>query len=203
MIRKLSLRFPVILVLIASITACNLAEGVSEETSSTGLTASLTLENTEDTRGHWGIFAWVSDSVGDYVDSIEWYEDYMSYDDSSEAGDEWIDGGGDEADGVSSATVYISEGETSTYSLSWDGYDAEGEESEEGDYTLTLLVSRHTSDSPYFTEFTADFIVGTSSSTGEFSVVDNTTVFETFDATEFPYDVLDLTNSSITFNPLD
>ncbi|MDC7222782.1 MAG: DUF2271 domain-containing protein [Spirochaetales bacterium] len=192
------------LLIINLLAGCTLADGVSAtDESASGLTVSLALQNTEDARGHWGFFAWVSDSEGDYVDTLEWYADYDIYTDAGEAGDEWIDAGGSDVDGVSSATFYISEGETGSETLSWDGYDADGVEAESGDYTLTLLVSRHTSDSPYFTEFTADFTVGTDSSEGEFTLVDNSSSWETVDEDSYPYDVLDLTSSSITFNPLD
>ncbi|MDC7220027.1 MAG: hypothetical protein PQJ59_08810 [Spirochaetales bacterium] len=221
----------------SSDSSSNSSDSTDDDDSSsdgTYLTATLSLINTSYTEttdadtgetttdsdtGHWGIFAWVVDSDGDYVDTLDWYTDYADYGDSSTAGDIWLAEGGDELDGVTSATVEVDpagydedddttfvDEEAVDYAVTWDGSNAYGVACDEGDYTIKLLVSRHTHDTPYYTEYHATMTLGGDSSVeGTFELVETNTASDdnTYtDTTLFPYDVLTIDDTELTYTPV-
>ncbi|MDC7222783.1 MAG: hypothetical protein PQJ60_03515 [Spirochaetales bacterium] len=167
-------------------------------------------ESTESDTGHWGVFAWVVDEYGDYVDTLEYYVDYSSYGDSSSAASVWQADEGDDLDGVTSATIEVDAEDMDTtdptvvsYEITWDGNNAYGVSCDEGTYTIKLIIGRHTHDTPYYTEFEAEMTLGgDDSTTGEFSLVlddyDDTDTYT--DTTTFPYDVL--YSSSLVYTPV-
>lgn len=166
------------------------------------------VENSSD-RGHWGIFAYVLDKNGSYVDTMEYYVDYGNYGDAGVAGDIWTDVGGSEVDGISSATLEVDPGWTdetnsdyidadytysgTDYNFTWDGKNWGGGESVSGTYTLKLLVSRHTRTGPYYTEYEASIEIGGVESVENIFTLVGPDPDEggVADSTVFPYNILE------------
>lgn len=182
------------------INSCSLATG--KEDSDTldeisGVTISLKLQNSGDSRGHWGIFAWIMDESGNYVDTLEYYKFYDSYSDSGSAGNVWISDGGSKVDGISSATKNVTKSDSEVYNSipTWDGKNSSGGDCDPGKYTIKLVIPRHTSSWPYFTTYQSIIEIGGEADSALFVLTNGT------DSAVFPYDVLDLEASTVVYNP--
>lgn len=163
----------------------------SGDSGAVAIELSLDKSDTSD-RGHWGIHAWVMKGTT-YIDTLEYYADYSRYTDAKGASQAWVSDAGGELDGVSSATVTVVTGTPEAYTLSWDGKNYNGTAVPAGTYTLNLIVSRHTSTTPYGTHYVCDLALGSGDSSGTFSLKDTSA-----DSTAFPYDVL--ASSAVTYS---
>jgi hypothetical protein len=86
-----------------------------------------------------GLYIWVTDDNGDYVNSIVTYKGYGLYKDDVPA--EWIAEGGALVDGITAATYFPGADQKFTYK--WDLRNKEGETVTDGVYMVKFIITKH------------------------------------------------------------
>ncbi|MDC7221497.1 MAG: DUF2271 domain-containing protein [Spirochaetales bacterium] len=158
--------------LLVTFFACSSPDAV--EGSTEGLYVELSFNDSTYAKG---VYIWVEDSNGDYIDTIRQYggvggSSYTSsrfYDDDC---NDWQNAAGETSDlvtdGVSGATVW-----TSLTSETWDMTDSDGNSIAAGDYQLQVEVTYHDNNTD-----TADRAYNTSVSLGSISIYEEELTIE-------------------------